>query len=110
MKVQVEILGEQITLSCPPGKEQNLIKAAKLVNDAMTNIKESGISFAKDRIAIMAAINIADDLVTGNSDTAAFIRTDHDAELDLIQIKNKLETVNHRVEASLNPEKDLKLQ
>jgi hypothetical protein len=58
----------------------------------------------------MAAINIADDLVTGNSDTAAFIRTDHDIELDLLQIKNKLETVNQRVETSLNSEKDLKLQ
>ena len=47
---------------------------------------------------------------TGNNDTAAFIRTDHDIELDLLQIKNKLETVNQRVETSLNSEKDLKLQ
>ena len=108
--VSVKIMGINYTLSCPPEKKENLIKAAKLVHDTMTSVDEAGIVFGLDRLAVMAAINIANDLVTGNSDTAAFIRTDHDIELDLIKIKKRLEGVNQRIENSLTSEKDLKLQ
>ena len=108
--VSVKIMGTKYTLSCPPEKKENLIKAAKLVHDTMTSIDEAGIVFGVDRLAVMAAINIANDVVTGNSDTAKFIRTDHDIELDLIKIKNRLDDVNVRVETSLNSEQDLKLQ
>ncbi len=108
--VSVKIMGTKYIVTCPPEKKENLIKAAKLVHDTMTSIDEAGIVFGLDRLAVMAAINIANDVITGNSDTAAFIRTDHDIELDLIKIKDRLESVNQRVETSLNFEKDLKLQ
>ena len=108
--VSVKIMGTKYTLSCPPEKKENLIKAAKLVNDTMTSVDEAGIVFGLDRLAVMAAINIANDVVTGNSDTAKFIRTDHDIELDLIKIKDRLESINQRVQTSLNSEKDLELQ
>ena len=108
--VSVKIMGINYTLSCPPEKKENLIKAAKLVHDTMTSVDEAGIVFGLDRVAVMAAINIANDIVTGNTATAAFIRTDHDIELDLIKIKNRLDSINQRIETSLNSEKDLQLQ
>ena len=108
--VSVKIMGTNYTLSCPPEKKENLIKAAKLVHDTMTSVDEAGIVFGLDRVAVMAAINIANDVITGNSETAKFIRTEHDIELDLIKIKNRLEDVNARVETSLNSEQNLKLQ
>ena len=108
--VSVKIMGINYTLSCPPEKKENLIKAAKLVDDTMATVDEAGIVFGLDRVAVMAAINIANDVITGNSDTAKFIRTEHDIELDLIKIKNRLDNINERVETSLNSEKDLKLQ
>ena len=108
--ISVKIMGTNYTLSCPPEKKENLIKAAKLVHDTMTTVDEAGIVFGLDRIAVMAAINIANDVITGNADTAKFIRTEHDIELDLIKIKNRLDGINEQVETSLNSEKDLKLQ
>ena len=108
--VSVKIMGTNYTLSCPPEKKENLIKAAKLVDDTMATVDEAGIVFGLDRVAVMAAINIANDVITGNSDTAKFIRTEHDIELDLIKIKNRLDGINERVETSLNSEKGLKLQ
>ena len=108
--VSVKIMGINYTLSCSPEKKENLIKAAKLVHDTMTSVDEAGIVFGLDRVAVMAAINIANDVITGNSETAKFIRTDHDIELDLIKIKKRLESVNRRAETSLNSGKDLKLQ
>jgi len=108
--ISVKIMGKNYTLTCPPEKKENLIKAAKLVHDTMTSVDEAGIVFGLDRLAVMAAINIANDVITGNSDTAAFIRTDYDIELDLVKIKNRLAGVNQRLETSINSEKDLKLQ
>ena len=108
--ISVKIMGTNYTLSCPPEKKENLIKAAKLVHDTMTSIDEAGIVFGLDRVAVMAAINIANDVITGNADTAKFIRTEHDIELDLKKIKNRLEGINEQVETSINSEKDLKLQ
>ena len=108
--VSVKIMGINYTLSCPPEKKENLIKAAKLVHDTMTSVDEAGIVFGLDRVAVMAAINIANDVITGNADTAKFIRTEHDIELDLKKIKNRLEGINEQVETSINSEKDLKLQ
>ena len=108
--ISVKIMGTNYTLSCPPEKKENLIKAAKLVHDTMTSVDEAGIVFGLDRVAVMAAVNIANDVITGNADTAKFIRTEHDIELDLIKIKNRLDGINEQVETSLNSEKDLKLQ
>ena len=108
--ISVKIMGTNYTLSCPPEKKENLIKAAKLVHDTMTSVDEAGIVFGLDRVAVMAAVNIANDVITGNADTAKFIRTEHDIELDLIKIKKRLDGINEQVETSLNSEKDLKLQ
>ena len=108
--VSVKIMGTKYILTCPPEKKENLIKAAKLVHDTMTSVDEAGIVFGLDRVAVMAAINIANDVITGNSETAKFIRTEHDIELDLIKIKTRLDDVNAQLETSLNSEQDLKLQ
>lgn len=108
--ISVKIMGTNYTLSCPPEKKENLIKAAKLVHDTMISVDEAGIVFGLDRVAVMAAINIANDVITGNSETAKFIRTEHDIELDLIKIKTRLDDVNAQLETSINSEQDLKLQ
>ena len=108
--VSVKIMGTKYMLTCPPEKKENLIKAAKLVHDTMTSVDEAGIVFGLDRVAVMAAINIANDVITGNSETAKFIRTEHDIELDLIKIKTRLDDVNAQLETSINSEQDLKLQ
>ena len=108
--ISVKIMGTNYTLSCPPEEKENLVKAAKLVDDTMASVDDDGIVFGLDRIAVMAAINIANDVITGNAETAKFIRTEHDIQLDLIKIKNRLDNINERVETSLHSEKDLKLQ
>ena len=108
--VSVKIMGRNYTLSCPPEEKENLVKAAKLVDDTMASVDEAGIVFGLDRVAVMAAINIANDVITGNSETAKFIRTEHDIELDLIKIKTRLDDVNAQLETSINSEQDLKLQ
>ena len=58
----------------------------------------------------MAALNIANDAITGNTDMASKIRTEFDSEMDLDAIQNKIENLSLDVENSLNSGIDLKLQ
>jgi hypothetical protein len=41
---------------------------------------------------------------------ATKIRTEYDAELDLLEVQKKLEIIHNQVENSLTSNKDLKLQ
>ncbi|MBT3993490.1 MAG: cell division protein ZapA [Gammaproteobacteria bacterium] len=109
-KVTIQIMGEEFTIKCSPEEKTFLIKAATLVDETMTKIKSQGTAFSINRIAVMAALNIARDAINGSSDMAANIRTEHDADLDMIEIKKRLDGINKQVKNSLNSETELKLQ
>ena len=100
--VTIEIMGEQFTIQCSPEQKANLIKAASLVHETMKKIDQQGTAFGLNRIAVMAALNIANDAITGSSEMATKIRTEYDSELDLSEVKKKLEKIHNQVENSLN--------
>jgi len=108
--VTIEVMGEQFTIKCSQEQKANLIKAATLVHETMKKIDEQGTAFGLNRIAVMAALNIANDAITGSADMATKIRTEYDAELDLLEVQKKLEIIHNQVENSLTSNKDLKLQ
>tara|TARA_B100000686_G_C16070793_1_gene609239 strand:- start:1 stop:339 length:339 start_codon:yes stop_codon:yes gene_type:complete len=108
--VNVEIMGEKFQVQCSPENKANLIKAAEMLHDAMKQINQQGTAFSLNRIAVMAALNIANDAITGNTQMASMIRTEYDSELDLSDIQKKLNKIHSQVENSLNSDKDLKLQ
>ena len=81
-----------------------------MVHEAMQKISDQGTAYGVNRIAVMAALNIANDAITGNADMASKIRTEYDSEMDLDEIQNKIENLSHDVENSLNSGIDLKLQ
>jgi len=61
--VTVKILEKEYKISCPQGEHESLLASAKKVNSNMTKVRESGKALSADRVAVMAAINIAHDLV-----------------------------------------------
>ena len=108
--VFIEFMGEHYTIKCPSVQLAILLLAAKMVHEAMKKISDQGTAFGVNRIAVMAALNIANDAITGNAEMASKIRTEYDSELDLDEIQNKIENLSHDVENSLNSGIDLKLQ
>ena len=46
----------------------------------------------------MAALNIANDAITGNTRMASMIRTEYDSELDLSDNQKKLNKIHSQVE------------
>ncbi len=55
----IEILGKPYTIRCPQTELASLQEAAALVNQEMTKVKDAGKAINIERIAIIAALNMA---------------------------------------------------
>ena len=61
-QVEVKIMGQGYLLGCPEGGEARLIEAVDKVDTAMCMIRDAGKIKARDRIAVLAALNLAFEL------------------------------------------------
>ena len=61
-QLEVQIMGQSYLLGCPEGGEARLREAVLRVDDAMCKIRDAGKVRARDRIAVLAALNLAFDL------------------------------------------------
>ncbi len=61
-QIEVQIMGQGYVLGCPEGGETRLSEAVAKVDQAMCKIRDAGKIKARDRIAVLAALNLAFDL------------------------------------------------
>ncbi|PKO62659.1 MAG: cell division protein ZapA [Betaproteobacteria bacterium HGW-Betaproteobacteria-18] len=61
-QLEVHIMGQSYLLGCPEGGEARLMNVVARVDDAMCKIREAGKVRARDRIAVLAALNLAFDM------------------------------------------------
>ncbi len=61
-QLEVQIMGQSYLLGCPAGGESRLLEAVERVDTAMCKIRDGGKVRARDRIAVLAALNLAFDL------------------------------------------------
>lgn len=90
--VTVNILGKELMVACPEGEREALAAAASFLDNKMREIQESGKVIGAERCAIMAALNITNDLLElrkrGN------ITPDVDQKLRFLQ--KKIDAVLHQ--------------
>jgi len=65
-QLEVQIMGQSYLLACPEGGEQRLLEAVEKVDTAMCKIRDAGKVKARDRIAVLAALNLAFDVADRN--------------------------------------------
>lgn len=70
-QVEVSILGQAYTLGCPEGGEELLARAVSAVDREMTNIRNGGKVKARERIAVLAALNLAYQIAEQSQSTGA---------------------------------------
>jgi len=58
-QLEVTILGQSYLLGCPDGGEASLLAAVALVDTEMSGIRDAGKVKARERIAVLAALNLA---------------------------------------------------
>ena len=61
-QIEVKIMGQAYLLGAPEGGEERLQQAVQRVDAAMCKIRDAGKIKARDRIAVLAALNLAFEL------------------------------------------------
>ena len=62
--LQVTIMGREFRVACPDEEQAGLLEAVDYLNRKMLDIRDGGKVIGLERIAIMAALNIAHELLT----------------------------------------------
>lgn len=87
-KVNIKILEKEYQISCPTTERGALLDSAELLNAKMREIRDSGKVIGLDRIAVMAALNMANDLLRSNSRGEVI---EGDAKLRLRAMRERVE-------------------
>ena len=62
--IEISILGRSYKIACAEGERAALLEAAAYLDGKMGDIKKAGKVSGTDRIAVMAALNIAHEFLT----------------------------------------------
>ena len=98
-RVSVRILEKDYQFSCAPDERAALLDSAEYLNNEMRKIRDSGKVIGLDRIAVMAALNMANELLKARS---------RDTSLDS-DVVHRLRSIRERVESSLERGQQLDL-
>ncbi|MEY3992704.1 MAG: Cell division protein ZapA [Pseudomonadota bacterium] len=101
-QVEVQIMGQSYLLGCPEEGESQLRAAVDRVDAAMCKIRDAGKIKARDRIAVLAALNLA---FEQNTPTTAPVASSN-SELSA-QGSDRLVSLLHRLDQTLNQDGQL---
>ena len=87
--VNVKILDKEYQVSCPANEKAALLDSAELLHDKMAEIRNSGKVTGIDRIAVMAALNLANELILVRSSGDAI---ETDAAVRITAMRERVES------------------
>jgi cell division protein ZapA len=61
--VSIKILDKDYRIACQPDEQDELLASARLLDARMREIRQTGRVIGSDRIAVLAALNIAHELI-----------------------------------------------
>jgi cell division protein ZapA len=97
--VSVRILEKEYQVACPASERTDLLDSAEALNERMREIRDSGKVVGLDRIAVMAALNMANELLQAKT---------RDEELEG-NLGNRLRLLSDRLESVLGTSQQLDL-
>ncbi|MGA2024627.1 MAG: cell division protein ZapA [Steroidobacteraceae bacterium] len=97
--LSVRILEKDYFVACAPEERSELLDSAEFLNNRMREIRDSGKIVGLDRIAVMAALNLAHEVIRLRANS-----TGNEQEFG-----HRLKTLRERVETSLEKGQQLEL-
>jgi cell division protein ZapA len=102
-QIEVQIMGQSYLLACPPGGESALIDAVERVDTTMCRIRDAGKVKARERIAVLASLNLAFELSQMDADR---LRGDA-VQLGDTAIQTRMEALVRRLDKALDSDGQL---
>ena len=97
--VTIKILEKEYQVACPADERAALLSSAELLNHKMREIRDSGKVVGLDRIAVMAALNMANEMIGTRS---------LDEELKSV-VGLRIKSMRERLDSALGPGHQLEL-
>lgn len=94
-RLEINLLGRDYTLACPPSEKAKLLEAVQHVDQHMERIKEAGRTSGSERIAVMAAIQIAVELLSMKAPNGPL------GDLALGDFKRKIDDMHRLMDGAL---------
>lgn len=79
--INVKIMGREYAVTCPPAEHEALVASAEFLNGRMSAIKKRGRALGAEKIAVMAALNLAREFLTLKGDDKMLPPDDKAAEV-----------------------------
>ena len=98
-RVSVRLLDREYQVACPAEERSDLLDSAEYLDAKMREVRDTGKVVGVDRIAVISALNIANELIKMRRNGSSV-----DAELGV-----KLQRLRERVEAALEKGQQLEL-
>ncbi|QSA96675.1 cell division protein ZapA [Methylococcus sp. EFPC2] len=92
--VNVLILGKEYPVVCPDNEEHELLLAARYLDGKMRKIRDTGRVIGTERIAVMAALNIAHELTQLRRENKELAG----------ELGNRVSAMHDRIDSALNEE------
>jgi len=95
--IEISILGRNYKIACEEGEREALMEAVSYLDGKMGEIKKAGKVSGTDRIAVMAALNIAHELLSlkvGNG-------------FDIGQAKRRISLIEAKLDAAIAQQEKL---
>jgi cell division protein ZapA len=97
--MRIHILDKEYLVACPENEREALFASAELLTNKMKEIRDSGKIVGADRIAVMAALNMAHELLEQKT-------TKDDYQYN---ISKRIRALQDKIDIALNHGKQLEL-
>ncbi len=97
--ITVHILGKEYRIACTPEEENALVKSAGYVDQKMKEIRGRGKAIGTDRIAVMAALNIAHELLQNEEQSGS----------DSNPLGSRIKEIQQKIETALNDTRQIEI-
>ena len=92
----ISLLGREFRVACPEGEERQLLAAADYLNKKLKEESDTGKVVGNERIAIMAALNIAHECMSKPGNAASV-----GASLEATSIRRRITALQETLESAL---------
>lgn len=106
--LDISLLGKEYRVACPPEERDGLLAAVAFVDARMHDIAEKTKSNISERIAVMAALNIAHEHLAQKNEAALPDQlTEAGTGLDFGAVRRRISDMEAKLEAVLVPQEKL---
>ncbi len=101
----ISLLGREFRVACPDGEEKQLLASADYLNRKLKEVRDTGKVSGNERIAIMAALNMAHDLLNANAPSPGAKTSS--GSIDETAVKRRMELFENIIEKALSEQDKL---